>query len=123
MPRHFPPKIASQIAATKYLYIRAGDEHRFIPVWVVVVDGRAIVRPWNDRKAGWYRAFLVDPNGAIRLGDREIPVKAVSVKSARLSDLVDAAYAEKYTTKANQKYVRGFKSAKRRATTTELVPR
>jgi hypothetical protein len=35
---------------------------------------------------------------------------------------VDRAYAEKYDTKASLKYVRGFARARRRATTTELVP-
>jgi len=51
---------------TKYLYIRTGD-HRFIPIWVVVVSGRVIVRSWNDRADGWYRAFLASPCGAIQI--------------------------------------------------------
>jgi hypothetical protein len=120
--KRFPSQLAKAIDAIKYLKIRSGD-HRFIHVWVVLVTGRVLVRSWNDKPGGWYRAFLEEPNGAIEVGDREIPVRAVPVRSAKLSDAVDQAYAEKYTTKANVKYTQGFKTAKRKGTTTELVPR
>lgn len=117
----FPKRVAAEIDRTGYMKIRAGD-HRYIHVWVVVVDGRVVVRPWNDKPAGWYRAFLEDPAGAIRLGERDIPVRAIRVRSARLNEAVDAGYAKKYVTKANLKYVKGFATAKRRATSLELVP-
>jgi hypothetical protein len=118
----FPAKTVKEFAATKYLYIRSGD-HRFIPIWVVVVDGRVIVRSWNDKESGWYRAFLEESNGDVRLTDREIPVRAIPLRSQRLNDAADEAYATKYTTKANLKYVAGFRTARRKATTLELVPR
>jgi len=121
MKRFSPARVAA-IDKIKYFYIRAGDDHRFVPIWVVVVDGRVLVRPWNDKPGGWYRAFLKNPRGAIKIGATEVPVRAMRVRSAKLSDAVDAAYGEKYTTKANQKYVKGFATAKRKATTTELVP-
>jgi hypothetical protein len=81
-----------------------------------------LVRPWNDKKSGWYRAFLAEKRGAIQLDGREIPVRAKPVRSAKLNDAMDVAYGEKYTTKPNQTYVKGFATAKRRATTLELVP-
>ena len=121
MKRFSPARVAA-IDKIKYFYIRAGDDHRFVPIWVVVVDGRVLVRPWNDKPGGWYRAFLKNPRGAIKIGATEVSVRAQRVRSAKLSDAVDAAYGEKYTTKANQKYVKGFATAKRKATTTELVP-
>lgn len=122
--KSFPPSILKVIDGTKYFYLRAGDEHRFTPVWVVVVDGRVFVRPWNDKKTGWYRAFLKDRTGggAVLVNDKELPVRALLATSDKISDAVDAAYASKYTTKANQKYVKGFATPKRRATTLELVP-
>lgn len=120
--KRFPSALAKAIDAIKYLKIRSGD-HRFINVWVVVADGRVLVRSWNDKASGWYRAFLKEPDGTIQVGDREVPVRAARVRSAKLSDAVDRAYAEKYDTKANLKYVTGFKSARRKATTTELIPR
>ena len=119
--KKFPPTAASAIDAIKYLYIRAGDDHRFIPIWVVVIDSRVFVRPWNDKAGGWYRTFLRDKHGAIIVNDKEIPVHAKPAKGEKLNDAVDQAYAAKYTTKANQKYVTGFSTAKRRATTLELL--
>lgn len=121
MPRRFPPAILTQFDATKYLYIRA-DVHRFIPIWVVVVNGRVLVRSWNDKPGGWYRAFLSHPSGAVRLEDDEVPIRAVGLRNSRLNDAADVAFASKYTTKANLKYVQGFRESRRKATTLELVP-
>jgi hypothetical protein len=121
MRRRFPRAILAGFEATKYLYLRAGD-HRFIPIWVVVVENRVIVRSWNDRPDGWYRAFLSQRDGAVRIDGEEIPVPAVRVRGVRLNDSADAAYASKYTTKANAKYVAGLRHSKRKATTLELVP-
>lgn len=91
-------------------------------MWVVVAGGCVLVRSWNDRPDGWFRAFLREKRGAIRVGVREVPVRAWAVRSERLNAAADAAYAAKYTTPANRKYVRGLVSARRRATTLELRP-
>src|SRR4051812_10212794 len=121
--RRFPAQILTALGNTKYLYIRSG-EHRFIAIWVVVVEGRVIVRSWNDKAGGWYRAFLQEPRGHLRLdrGREEVPIRAVRLRSARLNDAADDAYAAKYTTKSNAKYVKGFRTAIRKATTLELIP-
>ena len=121
MRRRFPRAILAGFEATKYLYLRAGD-HRFIPIWVVVVENRVIVRSWNDKADGWYRAFLSHPNGAVRIGDGEVRVRAMRLRTSRLNDAAGDAYASKYTTKANRKYVEGFRHPKRKATTLELLP-
>ena len=120
--KRFARAALGTIDGTKYFYIRAGAEHRYIGIWVVVVNDRVFVRPWNDRKTGWYRALLADPRGSVKIGEREVPVRARRARGETLNDAVDRAYAEKYTTKPNQKYVRGFATAKRRATTLELLP-
>jgi hypothetical protein len=111
--------------AAKIMGVRAGakTEHRFIGVWPVVVEGRLFARSWTVSKAGWNHAFVDDPLGTIQVGDRTVRIRAVRVKSERLRDAVEAAYAEKYDTKASQKYVRGFKTPRRRDTTTEFLPR
>ena len=119
--KRFPQRVLAEIDATKYLKIRCGD-HRYIHIWVVVVDGRVVVRSWNDKPYGWYRAFLSEPKGAIEIGGRNVPVRARPVKNARLNDAACVAYGEKYTTKANEKYVAGFAEAKRKAHSLELVP-
>jgi hypothetical protein len=50
-------------------------------------------------------------------------VRAVQVRSARLRNAVERAYAAKYSTAASLKYVRGFRTARRRETTTEFARR
>jgi hypothetical protein len=106
----------------KIMGVRAGTEHRYTGVWVVVVEDRIFARSWNDKPTGWFRAFRKEPNGTIQIDALEIPVQAKSVRSARLRDAVTAAYAEKYNTKGSQKWVEGFKEPERVLTTLEFVP-
>src|SRR5262249_2244919 len=95
---------------------------RYTGVWVVVVEGRAFVRSWNDKPTGWYRAFQSQPLGSIQLAGREIAIRARQLRSERLRDAVTQAYAGKYNTKASEKWVRGFAEPYRAATTLELLP-
>jgi hypothetical protein len=125
MPRRFSRPVVRAIDESKILGIRAGarSDHRFTGVWPVVVDGRVFARSWALKPGGWYRTFLQDPLGTIQAGAREIPVRAVCIRSERLRDAVEEAYASKYTTPASRKYVKGFRSSRRREATIELVPR
>ena len=119
----FSDAVAAALDAGKILGIRAGSApHRFIGVWMVVVEGRLFVRSWSLKPRSWYRTFLVDPVGAITIGDRELRVRAVRTRSERLKDAVSAAYAAKYNTPASKKYVRDLSGTRSRGTTTELVP-
>jgi hypothetical protein len=120
--RRFSEATLEELARAKILGVRAGVEHRYTGVWVVVIQGRAFVRPWNDKPTGWYRAFLVEPRGSIRLAGREVAVRARPLRGERLRDGVTRAYAEKYDTKGSEKWVRGFAEPRRAATTLELVP-
>jgi hypothetical protein len=115
------PAIAA-LDRAKILGVRAGMEHRFTGVWVVVVGGRVFARSWSDTPTGWYRAFVEEPRGTIQLpGGRELRVLAKKVRGERLLDAIDEAYAAKYDTPASQKWVRGFRRPRRRATTLEFV--
>lgn len=107
----------------KILGVRAGTEHRYTGVWVVVVEERVFARSWNDKPAGWFRAFKEEPDGTIQVGDREIPVRGKSVRSARVRNAVTAAFAEKYNTKGSRKWVEGFAELERLVNTIEFVPR
>ena len=121
--RRLPASVVAALDAGKILGIRAGREpHRFIGVWVVVVEGRVFVRSWGLKARGWHRTFLDDPHGTIEVNGRQLPVRAALTKSERLLAAVDRAYAAKYRTPAARKYVLGFARPKRRATTTELKP-
>ncbi len=120
--RRFPPKVLSLLRESRMLAVRAGAAHRFTRIWVVIVGERVFVRPWNDKPGGWHQTFLRDPRGAIVVGSREMKVRARRARGERLFDAVDAAYAEKYHTKASLQWVRGLALPRRRKTTTELLP-
>src|SRR5205823_13559789 len=121
--RRFPAGILVAIRDGKILHIRAGGEpHRFIGIWAVVVEGRVFVRSWSLKPRSWYRTFLEEPHGAIRVADREFLVRAAPTRSERLKDAIDRAYLEKYNTPASITYAQDLVGAKSRATTTELVP-
>jgi hypothetical protein len=125
MKRRLPRTIAAAIDESGILGVRAGDRsgHRFIGIWPVVIGGRVFGRSWTLKPKGWYRAFLEDPRGAIRIGTRVIRVLALPVRSDRLRDAIEKGYAVKYPTLGSRKYVRGFKTKRRREATMEFVPR
>jgi hypothetical protein len=124
-PRQFARSIVEEIDQTQYLGIKAGarSNHRFIGIWAVVIDGRVFVRSWTLKPGGWYRTFLEDPLGALQLGRREVRVRAVPARGERIRDAVERAYAAKYNTPGSVKYVRGFRTRRRRDATMELRPR
>jgi hypothetical protein len=115
----------SAIDESSILGIKAGarTDHRFIGVWPIVVKGRVFVRSWTLKPDGWYYTFLKDPLGTLQVGDRTLRVRAVRIGAKRMCEEIERAYAEKYSTPASMKYVRGFKTARRRGTTIEFVPR
>src|SRR5437870_13881193 len=122
LPRRFSADIVTALRDGKSLRIRAGATHRFIGIWVVVVQSRVFVRSWSVKPRGWYRALLEDPRAFIKLGHRTIAVRAVRTRSHALRDAVDQAYLDKYATPGALKYARDLGSPKSRATTLELRP-
>jgi hypothetical protein len=123
--RRLPASVVRTIDESRILGIRAGDRstHRFTGVWPVVVEGRVLVRSWTLKPDGWYCTFLEDPRGTIQVGKRNIRIRALKIRSERLRDAVERAYAAKYATPGSRKYVRGFRTARRREATVEFVPR
>jgi len=123
--RPLPRPVVAAIDASRIFGVRAGarSDHRFTGVWPIVLEGRVFARSWTLKPEGWYRTFLEDPRGAIQIGERLVQIRAVRVKSERLLTAIEKAYAEKYATPASLKYVRGFRTKRRRDTTTEFVRR
>jgi hypothetical protein len=117
----FPDSILETIRKAKILGVRAGTEHRYTGIWVVVVDDRVYVRSWNDKPTGWFRAFRKQPEGMIQIGELEVPVKARVTRSARIRDAVTLALREKYNTKGSLKWVEGFAEPARVVNTLEFV--
>lgn len=126
MPRRpLPAAIVRALDAAKIMGIKAGaaSTHRFTGVWPVVVEGRVFARSWTGSRDGWHQTLLEDPLGELQAADHVVRVRAVPVRSERLRDAIEAAYAVKYPTPASRKYVRGFRTGRRRDTTTEFVRR
>jgi len=97
--------------------------HRFIGIWAVVVDGRVFARSWTQKPGGWYRTLLDDPLGTMQVGERQFRIRAGRARGKRIRDAVERAYAKKYPTPGSVKYVRGFRTPRRRETTMEFLPR
>jgi hypothetical protein len=123
--RPFPRSLVAAIDASKILGVRAGlrSAHRFVGIWPVVVRGRVFARSWSLEPGGWYRTFLDDPRGTIQVGERQVAIRAVPVRSERIRDAVEEAYAAKYPTPGSRHYVRGFRTKRRREATMEFTRR
>jgi hypothetical protein len=122
--RRLPRELVAALRDAQVLGLRAGSgRHRFIGLWVVVVEGRVFVRSWSLKPRSWYRTFLEEPVGMIQVGSRKLPVRAVRTRSERLKREVSQAYLAKYHTPGSLKFARDLGKAKSRDTTTELVPR
>jgi len=124
MPKNstFAATVVEALRTAKILGVRAGTDHRYTGVWVVVVDGRVFVRSWNDKPTGWFRAFKKQPNGTIQVGELEMPVRGKRVSGVRIRDAVTVAFGEKYNTKGSRKWVEGFAEPERLLTTLEFIP-
>jgi len=118
----FTAEIVEEFRKAKIMGVRAGSEHRYTGVWVVVVDDRVFARSWNDKPTGWFQAFRKEAKGMVQVGDLEIPVRGKAVRGARLRDAVTVAYGEKYPTKGSRKWVEGFAEPARVANTIEFIP-
>lgn len=125
MQRRLSRSIVTAVDESKYVRIKAGPPsgHRFIGIWAVVVNGRVFARSWTLEPDGWYRAFLDDPRGSLQVGDRVVRIRAIPASSESIRDAVERAYAAKYTTPASKRYVRGFRTPRRREATMEFVAR
>jgi hypothetical protein len=120
--KRFSKSVLAMLDENRMMGIRAGAEHKFTGIWVVVVKGRAFIRSWNNKNTGWYREFLENPVGAIQIGKRKIRIRVRKTRGERLLDAIHDAYTKKYHTAANRYYVRGFEEPRRRKTTLELLP-
>lgn len=122
MDAKFSKAIVEAARSAKIMGVRAGTEHKYTGVWVVVVEDRVFARSWSDKPTGWFRAFKKQPAGTIQIGEREISVRGKAVRSTRILDAVTVAFGEKYNTKGSRKWVEGFAEPARIATTLEFIP-
>jgi hypothetical protein len=119
----FPEEIVDAFTSAKIIGVRSGTQHKYTGVWVTVVNGRVYARSWNDKPAGWFRAFKRQPEGMVQVAALEVPVRAKFPRSASVLGAVTHAFAQKYNTKGSRKWVEGFADPEREYTTIEFVPR
>jgi hypothetical protein len=127
-----PDDVIAALTRGKIMGVRAGDTHKFVGVWPVVVDGHLYARSWSASDGGWWRAFPKEHTGAVHVSlwtrgtkkqEREVAVRAVAVTDEDVLEAVDAEYRRKYATPGAAQYVKDLCGKKSRATTTEFVPR
>ncbi|KAB1159423.1 DUF2255 family protein [Tenacibaculum aiptasiae] len=69
-------ELETLVQSKKVHQIRCGD-HRFIDITIVATEGRFFVRQYKFGKRSWYDAFLVNPEGAMKIGNLEVEIKGV----------------------------------------------
>ncbi len=122
VPPNARTALLSALDQARRIELRAGSRpHRFIPLWVVVVDRRVFVRSWSLKPRSWWRTLLVDPRGILRLGSRQARFRAVRTRSSRIKAAVDRAYLRKYGSAGEIRFARDMAASRSRSTTTELV--
>lgn len=76
--------------------IRVGD-HRFINIWIVVVENRMFCRQYEFSSESWYHAFLKNETGAIKCGSLEFEVRGqIPEDLDEINIKINRAYIEKY---------------------------
>jgi hypothetical protein len=134
--KRFEKEVVEALRTAKIIGLKAGrGEHRFIGLWVVVVEGRAFVRSCGLAERSWYTAFEAEPVGVLQVGERQLAVRVprskepgswdlwtVRTRSERLKQLVSKAYLEKYHTPGSVKYAREMGRKGSRERTVELAP-
>ena len=121
----FPHAIVEAIDRSRILGVRAGarSDHRFTGIWPIVLNGRVFGRSWTRKPDGWFSALLADSAGVLQVGGRAVRMRAARVRTRQILDAMDRAYAAKYPTPASRKYVRGFRTPRRRDASIEFRPR
>jgi hypothetical protein len=86
-------KAASEHDVIEVLSTDPDGEMRETKVIVAALDGRGYVRT-NDSR--WFQNLVRDPNGAVRFGGAQYPVRAEVVRDPALRARVDAVFGERY---------------------------
>ena len=114
-------KILKEIAERELIGIKAGNgNHRFLPIWMVVVEDQIYARSWGQKK-GRYRAFQEEGVGEVSARSGQYRVKAEFIdEDDKVNEWVDKAYEQKYKA-SYQKYVDDLQTSSSRSTTVRLV--
>jgi hypothetical protein len=116
-------EVLGYIKTNNLIGIRAGrDRETFLDIWMVVVDDRVFARSWGLSEKSWFHLFKKDPAGAIRCGEKIIPVSASAVANdVQLNERINTAYLEKYNYGENAPYAQGITKPEHVAKTMEFL--
>ena len=119
--RRLPPAVVSAIRDGKMLAIRQGTGHRSSASGRSSSTGASSCDRGASSRGSWYRTFLDDPAGAIEVGTKTIPIRAVHTRSESLKDRISEAYLFKYPRRI-RKLRRDLGRKRSRDATVELTP-
>lgn len=110
------------VQSKKVSQIRCGD-HRFIDITIVATEGRFFVRQYKFGKKSWYDAFLVNPNGQMKVGDTVVDIEGVIPKDLKeVNPKVNKAY-RKLLGLMYPAMRLTYDTKKHEASTLELIPK
>lgn len=115
-------EITKRVNAKWVHQIRAGFKHRFIDISIVEAEGRFFVRQYRFGKRSWHDAFLVNPEGEMKLGDMVVPIHGVVPDDLKIiNPKVNKAFYKKMSIVY---WLMGLTYNKKRhkASTLELIP-
>jgi hypothetical protein len=104
------------LSATRELEVGTRPDNG-VPIWVVVVGDRVLVRTWRRRTTGWYGRAVRAARLRVRVGAGSVEAE-VSLVGTDDADAVDAAYRAKYGTGGAESMV----TAEAIASTLRLTP-
>ena len=123
MPKRFDDRRLDELAKVEEIDVetRAGRErpHR-TTIWVLVVGNNAYIRSYRGAKGIWYQQLRANPDAAIYLGKKRIPIHAIYVRSHKTIKQVSAEYLRKYH---GSQSARAMVKAMTLPTTLRIVPR
>lgn len=95
LPPHVLQACADEIEIEVVTTRPDGTPRRTI-VWPVVEDGVAYVRSYRGRHGKWYQEALANPEGAVAVAGRDVPVRLVPATDPAAVAACSAALARKY---------------------------
>ncbi|GGF01649.1 hypothetical protein GCM10010984_18820 [Chishuiella changwenlii] len=103
--------------------IKAGtDDHRFLDIWMVIVDDRIFARSWGIAERSWYNTFLNNENGKIKSGDKVFNIKAkIPEDLYELEEPINNAYMKTYDFGTNAFFAKGLAGKKHVEKTMEFI--
>ena len=74
---------------------KSGEVHH-VPIWIVVDGDTVLARSWRGSTARWYRELMASGEGAVVVGRRRVPVRAVRAVDADSVRRTSEGFQKKY---------------------------